>query len=127
MLADLDITQSHSRPSVSNDNPYSEAQFKTLKYRPAFPEQFGSIEHSRQHCQGFFHWYNTQHYHSGIALLTPETVHYGLTDAILEARAQTLQAAFLAIRNASKAACLSLTPCLKPSGSISLTTRQRTS
>jgi len=96
LLADLDVTQSHSRPSVSNDNPYSEAQFKTLKYRPAFPERFGSIEHARQHCQGFFHWYNTQHYHSGIALLTPETVHYGLADTILEARAQTLQAAFLA-------------------------------
>src|SRR5205823_7062103 len=75
LLADLDVTQSHSRPSVSNDNPYSEAQFKTLKYRPAFPERFGSIEHARQYCRGFSHWYNTQHYHSGIALLTPETVH----------------------------------------------------
>jgi putative transposase len=96
LLADLDVTPSHSRPSVSNDNPYSEAQFKTLKYRPAFPERFGSSEHARQHGQGFFHWYNTQHYHSGIALLTPETVHYGLADAILEARAQTLRAAFLA-------------------------------
>jgi putative transposase len=64
LLTDLDITQSHSRPSVSNENPYSEAQFKTLKYRPVFPERFGSIEHARRHCQGFFLWYNTQHYHS---------------------------------------------------------------
>lgn len=94
LLADLDVTQSHSRPSVSNDNPYSEAQFKTLKYRPEFPERFGAIEHAHQHCHGFFHWYNTAHRHSGIAFLTPETVHYGLAEATLEARAQTLQAAF---------------------------------
>jgi putative transposase len=94
LLADLDVTQSHSRPSVSNDNPYSEAQFKTLKYRPEFPERFGSIEHAHQHCHGFFHWYNTAHRHSGIAFLAPETVHYGLAEATLEARAQTLQAAF---------------------------------
>ena len=96
LLADLGITKSHSRPSVSNDNPFSEAQFKTLKYRPAFPERFGCIEHARQHAQAFFPWYNTEHYHSGIALLTPETVHYGLADAVLEKRAQTLHTAFLA-------------------------------
>jgi putative transposase len=96
LLADLGVTKTHSRPSVSNDNPYSEAQFKTLKYRPDFPERFGGPEHGRQHCQTFFHWYNTEHYHSGIALLTPETVHYGLADAVLAARAQTLQTAFLA-------------------------------
>ncbi len=93
-LADLGVTKSHSRPSVSNDNPYSEAHFKTLKYRPEFPQRFGSIEHARQHCQAFFLWYNTQHRHSGIALMTPETVHYGLAEAILETRTQTLQAAF---------------------------------
>lgn len=96
LLADLGVTKTHSRPSVSDDNPYSEAQFKTLKYRPDFPERFGGLEHGRQHCQAFFQWYNTEHYHSGIALLTPETVHYGLADAVLTARAQTLQAAFLA-------------------------------
>lgn len=96
LLAELGVTKTHSRPSVSNDNPYSEAQFKTLKYRPDFPERFGCLEQGRQHCQTFFHWYNTEHYHSGIALLTPETVHYGLADAVLAARAQTLQTAFLA-------------------------------
>lgn len=96
LLADLAVTDSHSRPSVSNDNPYSEAQFKTLKYRPEFPERFGCLEHAHQHCQGFFHWYNTEHRHAGIAFLTPETVHYGLAEAVLEARARTLQAAFLA-------------------------------
>lgn len=96
LLADLGVTKTHSRPSVSNDNPYSEAQFKTLKYRPDFPERFGCIEHGRQHCQTFFHWYNTEHYHSGIALLTPQTVHYGLAGPVLAARAQTLQAAFVA-------------------------------
>jgi putative transposase len=95
-LADLGVTKTHSRPSVSDDNPYSEAPFKTLKYRPDFPERFGCLEHGRQHCQTFFHWYNTEHYPSGIALLTPETVHYGLADAVLADRAQTLQAAFLA-------------------------------
>lgn len=96
LLADLGVTKTHRRPAVSDDNPYAEAPFKTLKYRPDFPERFGCLEHGRQHCQAFFQWYNTEHYHSGIALLTPETVHYGLADAVLTARAQTLQAAFLA-------------------------------
>jgi transposase InsO family protein len=93
-LADLDVTRSHSRPSVSDDNPYSEAQFKTLKYRPQFPQRFGSLEHARAHCQTFFPWYNTVHRHSGIAFLTPEQVHYGLAEAALEVRAQTLRGAF---------------------------------
>jgi hypothetical protein len=77
MLADLSITKTHSRPHVSNDNPFSEAQFKTLKYRPEFPDRFGSIEDARAFCVGFFDWYNNEHYHSGLALLTPATVHYG--------------------------------------------------
>jgi putative transposase len=71
------VTKSHSRPHVSNDNPYSEAQFKTLKYRPGFPGRFGSIEDARAFCQEFFPWYNTEHHHWGIALMTPEAVHYG--------------------------------------------------
>ena len=78
LYADLGITQSHSRPNVSNDNPFSEAQFKTLKYRPDFPERFGSAEHSRAHCGPFFDWYNCEHRHGGIGLLTPHDVHYGL-------------------------------------------------
>ena len=77
LMADLGVTKSHSRPSVSNDNPYSESQFKTMKYRPEFPERFGSIQDARAFCQTFFPWYNTEHYHSGLGLLTPEDVHYG--------------------------------------------------
>ena len=77
LLADLGVTKTHSRPHVSNDNPYSEAQFKTLKYRPGFPDRFGSIEDARAFCQQFFGWYNTEHRHSGIGLLAPEVVHYG--------------------------------------------------
>ena len=71
LLADLGVTQSHSRPHVSNDNPFSEAQFKTLKYRPDFPGRFGSIEDARQHCQAFFPWYNEEHRHTGLGLHTP--------------------------------------------------------
>jgi len=68
LLIDLDVAKTHSRPHVSDDNPYSEAQFKTLKYRPDFPDRFGSIEDARAHCQHFFHWYNHEHRHSGIGL-----------------------------------------------------------
>ena len=73
LLVDLDVTKTHSRPHVSDDNPYSEAQFKTLKYRPDFPARFGSIEDARAHCREFFHWYNTEHRHSGIAFMPPDT------------------------------------------------------
>jgi putative transposase len=90
LLADLGVTQSHSRPHVSNDNPYSEAQFKTLKYRPFFPGQFTSIEHARAHCQDFFSWYNHDHRHSGIGLHTPAGLHYGHARAIQARRAGTL-------------------------------------
>jgi putative transposase len=96
LLADLGITKTHSRPHVSNDNPYSEAQFKTLKYRPDFPERFGSIEDARAFAQRFFGWYNTEHRHSGIALLTPHDVHYGLAESKIQERARVLQAAFQA-------------------------------
>jgi putative transposase len=94
LLADLGITRSHSRPHVSDDNPYSEAQFKTLKYRPGFPERFGSIEDARAFCQGFFAWYNTEHRHSAIALFTPADVHHGRTDQLLETRAGVLASAY---------------------------------
>jgi putative transposase len=93
-LADLGVTKSHSRPYVSDDNPFSESQFKTLKYRPEFPDRFGSLEHARAHCQGFFHWYNHEHHHSGIALLTPHMVHYGLAAEVLDNRQRVLTAAF---------------------------------
>lgn len=96
LLVDLDVAKTHSRPYVSDDNPYSEAQFKTLKYRPDFPERFGSIEDARAHCQHFFLWYNTAHRHSGIGFMTPETVHYGRAQAVFQQRAHTLHRAFLA-------------------------------
>ena len=96
LLADLGIEQSHSRPHVSNDNPYSEAAFKTLKYRPTFPDRFGSIEDARAFCHVFFTWYNTQHRHSGIGLLTPADVHAGRAPEITAARAVTLDAAYAA-------------------------------
>jgi len=94
LLADLGVTKSHSRPSVSNDNPYSESQFKTMKYRPEFPDRFGSIEDARTFCQTFFSWYNTEHYHSGLGLLTPEDVHYGKAARIMEDREEVLMAAY---------------------------------
>jgi putative transposase len=94
MLADLGITKSHSRPHVSDDNPYSEAQFKTLKYRPGFPDRFGSIQDARTFCQGFFAWYNGDHRHSGIGLLTPETVHNGKAELTIGQRQLVLASAF---------------------------------
>jgi putative transposase len=96
LLADLGVIQSHSRPHVSNDNPFSEAQFKTLKYRPDFPGSFGSIEAARLHCQSFFGWYNDQHRHTGLGLHTPADIHYGTAEAIRDKRAGILNAAYTA-------------------------------
>jgi len=96
LLIDLEVAKTHSRPHVSDDNPYSEAQFKTLKYRPDFPDRFGSIEDARAHCQRFFHWYNHEHRHSGIGLMAPAAVHDGTAAALTEQRAITLDAAFAA-------------------------------
>ena len=94
LLGSLGITKTHSRPHVSNDNPYSEAQFKTLKYCPEFPERFGSPEHALSFCHGFFPYYNCEHRHSGIGLMTPYAVHHGLAPRITAARQQTLLAAY---------------------------------
>ena len=96
LLADLGVTKTHSRPHVSNDNPYSEAQFKTLKYRPGFPDRFASIEEARAFCQDFFRWYNAEHRHAGIGLMAPEVVHYGQAQAAYDARAHVLAAAHAA-------------------------------
>jgi putative transposase len=96
LLADLGVTKTHSRPHVSNDNPYSESQFKTLKYRPGFPDRFASIEEARAFCQDFFRWYNADHRHSGIGLLPPEVVHYGQAQDAYDARSQVLAAAYAA-------------------------------
>lgn len=94
LLADLGITKSHSRPHCSNDNPYSEAQFKTLKYRPDFPATFGSIQDASTFCEEFFHWYNHDHRHSGIGMHTPASVHYGHASQIHAARSTVLDAAY---------------------------------
>lgn len=99
LLADLGVTKTHSRPHVSNDNPYSESAFKTLKYRPDFPENFGSIEDARTYCRDFFFWYNNEHKHSGIAMLTPVTVHYNLVNEVIEKRNVVLQNAFRSTPN----------------------------
>jgi len=96
LLADLGVTKTHSRPHISDDNPFSEAHFKTLKYRPDFPERFGCIEDSRSHCRDFFPWYNTEHHHSGIALHTPHDVHHGLAPQRTVDRQNALLVAFQA-------------------------------
>lgn len=96
LLTDLGIIKSHSRPRVADDNPYSEAQFKTLKYRPDYPDRFQDLSHARQWGQSVFTWYNHDHYHSALGLLTPASVHYGQADIILAQRQQVLQAAYLA-------------------------------
>lgn len=95
LLADLGVTKSHSRPHTSNDNPYSESQFKTLKYRPGFPERFDSIEHARAFCGPFFDWYNNAHRHSGIGFMTPHAMHHGQAITLFHKRAQVLTDAFV--------------------------------
>jgi putative transposase len=94
LLADLGVTRSHNRPHTSNDNPFSESHFKTLKYQPRFPQSFGCIEDARSFCRAFFDWYNRDHHHAGIGLMTPDQVHYGQTDAVHAARQVTLATAF---------------------------------
>jgi putative transposase len=96
LLVDLNIARSHSRPHVSDDNPYSESQFKTMKYRPEFPPRFGCIEDARLYCQRFFDWYNFEHRHSGIGYMTPHNLHSGQANAITAIRHRALDAAFLA-------------------------------
>lgn len=96
MLADLGVTKTHSRPHVSDDNPFSESQFKTLKYRPEFPDRFGSLLDARTFCQDFFLWYNTEHHHSGLGLLTPEVVHTQRANQVRSLRQQTLDTAYAA-------------------------------
>jgi len=96
LLADLGVTKTHARPHVSNDNPFSEAQFKTLKYRPDFPARFGSIQDARAYCHVFFPWYNTEHHHSSLGLLTPADVHHGLADQRVAVRATVLATAYAA-------------------------------
>ena len=99
LMADLGVTKTHSRPYVSDDNPYSESQFRTLKYRPEFPDRFGCIQDGRAFCQQFFPWYNDEHRHSGLGLLTPAVVHFGQAPAVMAARQVVLDAAYQAHPN----------------------------
>lgn len=94
LLADLGVTKSHSRPHCSNDNPFSEAHFKTMKYRPEFPSKFENLLEAREFCKYFFGWYNEKHRHSGIGMLTPAQVHYGETKAVVAKRTKVLEAAW---------------------------------
>ena len=96
LLADLGVTKSHSRPYTSNDNPFSESCFKTLKYQPQFPKRFGCIEDAKLFCRSFVDWYNRNHHHAGIGLMTPDQVHYGQADAVHAARQKILDLAYTA-------------------------------
>jgi putative transposase len=96
LLADLGVTKTHNRPHVSNDNPYSESHFKTLKYRPGFPSRFGCIEDARGFCRSFFRWYNHDHRHGGIAMITPDALHRGRATTVVEQRQRVLDEAYLA-------------------------------
>jgi len=96
LLANLGVTKSHSRPHVSNDNPYSESQFRTMKYRPEFPDRFGSYQDAHAFCGRFFRWYNDEHRHSGIGFHTPADVHYGRAELVRAQRAEVLSAAYAA-------------------------------
>jgi putative transposase len=96
MLSDLGVTKTPSRPHVSDDNPFSESQFKTLKYRPDFPDRFASLSQARRFCQDFFAWYNTEHHHSGLGLLTPEVVHSQRAGQVRDLRQHTLDIAYAA-------------------------------
>ena len=96
LLIDLEVVKSHSRPHVSDDNPYSEAQFKTLKYRPDYPERFGGLVEARAWAHTFFIWYNDDHHHTGLGLLTPMVVHTGKAETVLQKRQQVLDSAYTA-------------------------------
>ena len=96
LLADLGVTRSLSRPQVSDDNPFSEAQFKTLKYHPSFPGRFGDQGQAKTFCRSFFRWYNAEHRHGGISMLTPEQVHFGNADQVIAGRKSVLREAWAA-------------------------------
>jgi putative transposase len=96
LYSDLGVTKSHSRPYTSSDNPFSESHFRTLKYRPDFPARFGCIKDARAHCRAFFGWYNGEHRHSGLGLMTPDMMHYGRAEAVTATRSIVLDAAYRA-------------------------------
>ena len=118
LLATLGITKSHSRPHVSDDNPFSESQFKTLKYRPEFPDRFASIEHGLEFCGKFFHWQNHEHHHWGLGLLTPAMVHYGAAQRVRASGSRCSARPTQRIPNGSCRACPRPLALPRPSGSI---------
>jgi putative transposase len=120
LLVDLDIAKSHSRPHVSDDNPYAESQFKTMKYRPDFPARFGCIEDARLHCQAFFAGYNTEHRHSGTGYMTPQALHYGHAQALREVRQPLSTPLSCARPTASSAVAPAQLHCLPQPGSTHL-------
>ena len=126
LLADLGVTKTHSRPYTSSDNPYSESNFKTLKYRPEFPARFDDIEHARAHCRAFVDWYNHAHRHSGIGLMTPAAVHHGHAHA---AARRPRRRARRRLRRATPSGSSASRPprpsCRPPRGSTSQPTRRR--
>jgi putative transposase len=133
LLANLDVTRSHSRPHVSNDNPFSESQFKTLKYHPSFPERFGGLDDGLTFCRTFFPWYNDEHHHGGIAYLTPHEVHYGKADDVLRRRHEVLMESYNLHperfvrgppRVPSLARAVYINPPSEPSGTASVTPLQ---
>ena len=112
------MTRSLSRPQVSDDNPFSEAQFKTLKYHPSFPGRFGDQGQAKTFCRSFFRWYNAEHRHGGISMLTPEQVHFGNADQVIAGRKSVLREAWAAHPDASSEVCRSPNRSRRPSSSI---------
>jgi putative transposase len=125
LLADLGITKTHSRPYTSTDNPYSESNFKTLKYRPEFPARFDDIDRARGHCRVFVDWYNHVHRHSGIGLMTPAAVHYGQAEQLHADRAVVLDAAYEQHPERFVRSRRSRRSCRPPPGSTSRPIRRR--
>ena len=126
LLADLGVTKTHSRPHVSDDNPYSESQFRTLKYRPGFPDRFGSIEDARGFCQSFFRWYNHEHHHSGLGLMTPAMVHLGQAADLLAIAKPSWTPPFRLTRSALSASLPDHRLSLRPSGSTRPSDEEKT-
>ena len=126
LLISLGVTKSHSRPHVSNDNPFSESQFKTMKYRPEFPARFGCYEDGLSHCRQFFDWYNDEHYHSGIGLVTPASLHYGQAAEVVASRSRHLSWRTPRTRNGSCTGSPRRRSCPRRCGSIHLPNKSRT-
>ena len=125
LLVDLDVAKSHSRSHVSDDNAYSESQFKAMKYRPEFPERFGSIEDARAHCRAFFAWYKDQRCHSGIGYMTPHSVHYRLTEDIRASAMPLSTPHSWSIQTGSRTSGPGCRRCPQPSGSTRHRRRKR--